>query len=266
MSMVDRELIPQWPKASLPHLARLTTLGELTTLIAHELSQPLAFIAAHGRASLRWLDQPSPEVDQVRIQVEAMVNSAHRAGQIIQRLRGLSRRATGGKCLLLVNDVIHDVVPLIAAEMRSNGVTLRLDLTRELPLVLGDRVQLQQVHLNLLLNGMRAMREVRTGRRKLLTIGSRHVRGQAVVEVKDNGTGLDPAYVERLFEPFFTTRSDGIGIGLSVCQSIVEAHGGRIWAARNRGPGATFKFTLPNAPRLPAESDVPARMEHGNAG
>ncbi len=253
--MVDRELMPQWPKGSLPHSAHLTTLGELTALIAHELSQPLAIIAAHGRAGLRRLDPPSPEVDQVRIQMEAMVNGVHRAGQIVQRLRGLSRRATEGKCLLLVNDVIDDVVPLIAAEMRSNDVTLRLDLSRELPLVLGDRVQLQQVLLNLLLNGVRAMKEAQVGRRKLLTIGLRHVRDHAVVEVKDNGTGLDPAYVERLFEPFFTTRSDGIGIGLSVCQSIVEAHGGRIWAARNRGPGATFKFTLPDAPRVPAESD-----------
>jgi C4-dicarboxylate-specific signal transduction histidine kinase len=244
--MLDRGSAPQWPQAALPHLARLTTLGELTVLIAHELSQPLAAIAANGRASLQWLNEPTLGVDKARTSVQAMVNSAHRAGQIVQRLRALSRRAEMGKSLLLVNDVIDDVVPLVAAEMQSNGVTLQMDLARDLPLVLGDRVQLQQVLLNLLLNGMHAVASVPVRRRKLM-IESRHVRGQLVVAVKDSGTGLDPDCLGRLFEPFFTTRPDGIGIGLTVCQSIIEAHRGRIWAARNRGPGATFKFTLPIA-------------------
>jgi C4-dicarboxylate-specific signal transduction histidine kinase len=235
-------------------LARLTTLGELTVLIAHELSQPLAAIAANGRASLEWLNGPTLAVDEARVSVQAMVKSAHRAGQIIQRLRGLSRRAATGKCVLLVNDVVDDVVPLVAAEMRSNGVTLKMALAREMPLVLGDRVQLQQVLLNLLLNGMHAVASMPAWRRKL-TIESRHVRDQVVVAVKDSGTGLDPDHVERLFEPFFTTRPDGIGIGLTVCQSIVEAHRGRIWAVRNRGHGATFKFALPITRFRPADSD-----------
>jgi C4-dicarboxylate-specific signal transduction histidine kinase len=252
--MLDRGSTPQWPQAALSHLARLTTLGELTVLIAHELSQPLAAIAANGRASLQWLNGPTLEVDEARASVQAMVNSAHRAGQIIQRLRGLSRSATTGKSLFLVNDIVDDVMPLVAAEMRSNGVTLEMDLAREMPLVLGDRVQLQQVLVNLLLNGMHAVASVPAWRRKL-TIESRHVRDQVVVAVKDSGTGLDPDYVERLFEPFFTTRTDGIGIGLTVCQSIVEAHRGRIWAARNRGHGATFKFALPITRCRPAGSD-----------
>jgi C4-dicarboxylate-specific signal transduction histidine kinase len=242
--MLDRGSAPQWPQAALPHLARLTTLGELTVLIAHELSQPLAAIAANGRASLQWLNEPTLGVDKARTSVEAMVNSAHRAGQIVQRLRALSRRAAMDKSRLHVNDVIDDVVPLVAAEMQSNGVTLQMDLAPELPLVLGDRVQLQQVLLNLLLNGMHAVASVPTRRRKLM-IQSRHVRDQVVVAVKDSGTGLDPDHLGRLFEPFFTTRPDGIGIGLTVCQSIIEAHRGRIWAARHRGAGATFKFTLP---------------------
>jgi C4-dicarboxylate-specific signal transduction histidine kinase len=244
--MLDRGSAPQWPQAALPHLARLTTLGELTALVAHELSQPLASIAANGRASLRWLNGPAPGLDEARINVQAVVDSANRAGQIIRRLRGLSQRAAAGKGLLLVHDVIDDVVPLVAAEMRSNGIILHMDLARELPLVLGDRVQLQQVLLNLLLNGMYAMASVPPCRRKLM-IESRHVRDQVVVAVTDSGRGLDPENVERLFEPFFTTRSNGIGIGLSVCQSIVEAHRGRIWAACNQGHGATFKFALPLA-------------------
>jgi C4-dicarboxylate-specific signal transduction histidine kinase len=201
------------------------------------------------------MGKPAPDIDQARMAVEAIVDCAHRAGQIIQRLRGLSRGATDGKSLLLLNDVIQDVIPLIAPEMRINDVTLKLSLANDLPPVLGDRVQLQQVLLNLLMNGMHAMTES-VCRYKVLGIETRRSANQVVVAVRDSGKGLDPAYLDRVFEPFFTTRANGVGIGLSVCQAIVKAHRGRIWAARNRGPGATFRFVLPIASRSAVDDEL----------
>ena len=252
--MLDRGSAPQWPQAALPHLARLTTLGELTVLIAHELSQPLAAIAANGRASLQWLNEPTLGVDKARTSVQAMVNSAHRAGQIIQRLRALSRKAEMGESLLLVNDVIDDVVPLVAAEMQSNGVTLQMDLARELPLVLGDRVQLQQVVLNLVMNGIEAMSSVDDRTLQLRIRSARHDPNQVVVAVADSGAGIDPQVIGRIFEPFYTTKPPGrgTGLGLSICDTIIADHGGRIEVDSALGAGSTFRIVLPAAEATPA--------------
>ncbi len=231
-------------ETDLPHVARLITLGELSASIAHELSQPLAAIVLNGEANLRWFDHSPPDVPNARAGVAAMLDSARRAGKIIDRLRALSRKSPPEKVELALNTVISDVIPLVQLEANSRQVCLQLDLACPSPRVVGDRIQLQQVVINLLLNGIQAMASTH-GRARELLIGSRQELNEAVVTVQDTGAGFAPLTMDRVFEPFFTTRDDGVGIGLSVCRMIIEAHDGRIWASCNRGHGATFHFALP---------------------
>jgi PAS domain S-box-containing protein len=232
-------------QAELAHVSRLTGLGELTASIAHEVNQPLTGVVTYGGACLRWLDGEVPRIDQARVAVEQMIGSARHASEVIARIRALSKKSASERMRFDINQAIDDVIAMILREIDAHGVALQLDLGTSLPSVDGDRVQLQQVIMNLLMNGIQAMSRV-TGRSRELLIRSReHGADQILVAVEDSGTGIEPEHVDRLFSAFFTTKPDGMGMGLSICRSIVEQHGGRIWAARNSDTGSTFQFTLP---------------------
>jgi two-component system, LuxR family, sensor kinase FixL len=238
-------------QTALAHATRLTTLGELTASIAHEVNQPLAAIVTNGDAGLLWLNREIPQLNEVRSAVEQMIDSAKHASEVIARLRALSRKITSENVRLDIDEVINEVLILIRREISNHQVSVRLDLASPLPPVFGDRVQLQQVILNLLVNGIQAMASVNDRPRELLIRSRKHNSEQVLVEVMDSGIGIDQEHVGQLFNPFFTTKADGMGMGLSICRSIIEAHGGRIWASRNAGPGTTLQFTL-NAHRATA--------------
>jgi two-component system, LuxR family, sensor kinase FixL len=233
-------------QAELAHVNRVMTLGELTASIAHEVNQPLAGIVTNGAASLRWLDRKPPELDEARGAVQSMIDDGMRASEVIKRIRALSKKTELQKLRLDVNDLIDDVVRLVERELLDHLVSLRLEVASALPAVLGDPVQLQQVIMNLVMNGMDAMAAV-TGRPRVLVIRAhRHEDEQVLIEVRDSGAGIEPQVIDNLFNAFFTTKSSGMGMGLSISRSIIEAHGGRIWATLNSGAGATFQFTLPS--------------------
>jgi PAS domain S-box-containing protein len=236
----------------LAHVARVTTLGELSASIAHEVNQPLAAILTNGQAGLRWLGHDPPDLDEVRGAVKRIVGDADRASEVIRRIRELSRKTAPQKARLDLNEVIKEVLPLVRREMATHRVALQLELAPALPPVLGDRVQLQQVLINLVINAIQAMAPV-TGRARTLVIRSRpHDAGQALVEVQDSGVGIDAENLARLFGTFFTTKPDGMGMGLSICRSIIDAHGGEVWVSCNDGPGITVRFTLPSSQERPA--------------
>ena len=230
----------------LAHVARVTTLGELTASIAHEVNQPLAAIVTNGEVGLQWLDREVPDLAEVRETLGDMIRNGRRAGEIIQRLRALSGKTETQKVALDINDVIREVIPLVHQEVLRHRVSLRLELAPTLPAVLGDRVQLQQVIINLLVNGMEAMAPITDRPREMVVRSQLDGSGQVLVAVQDSGVGIDPENAKQLFNAFFTTKPSGMGMGLSICRSIIEAHGGTLWASRNAGPGATFQFTLPS--------------------
>ena len=234
----------QEARAELAHVARVTTLGELAASIAHEINQPLAAIVADAEASLHWLAADPPDIDSVREAPAGVASDGHRAAEVIQRIRALCRRTDPQRDRLDINDVIREVVLLARHEVLGHRVSLRTDLASALPTVLGDRVQLQQVMINLVINGMEAMAPV-TDRPRELLIRSQYEADQVLLAVQDSGTGIDPDNADRMFGAFFTTKPSGMGIGLSISRSIIEAHGGRLWASPNAGPGATFQFSLP---------------------
>jgi PAS domain S-box-containing protein len=232
-------------QSDLAHVTRVTTLGGLTASIAHEVNQPLTGIVTNGAACLRWLDQEKPVLDEARRSVEDMVNDAQRASEVIQRIRALSRKSDLKRTPLDVNEVVDEVIRLVRREVLGHGATLRRELTPALPMVLADRVQLQQVIINLVMNGLQSMLSVTDRPRDLAIRSRRHQYGRVLVEVRDSGVGIDPKHADQLFNAFFTTKSSGMGMGLSICRSIIEAHGGRVWASNDAGPGAIFQFTLP---------------------
>ena len=240
------EKLQETSRAELAHLGRVSTLGQLTASIAHEVNQPLAAIVSNAEACLRWLDRGTPNLDEARGAVEGIIKDAHRAGEVIQRVRALSNKTDPQKAPLDINnDVVNEVVALVQREVFSHRVTLRAELAPALPMVLADRIQLQQVLINLVINSIEAMQPV-TDRPRELDIRSRQDEADRVlVTVKDCGVGISAENVDRLFNAFFTTKSSGMGMGLSICRSIIEAHGGRLSASGNVGPGATFQFTLP---------------------
>jgi C4-dicarboxylate-specific signal transduction histidine kinase len=232
-------------QAELAHVTRVTMLGEMTASIAHEINQPLAAIVANAEACLRWLNRVTPDLDAARTSVEWIVDDGNRAGEVIRHVRALANKTDLEKVPLDVNDVVREVIPLVQRELTSHQVLLRTELAPALPVVFGNRVQLQQVIINLVMNGIEAMESV-TDRPRELAIRSHQVdRGQLLVSVMDHGVGISPEDADRLFNAFFTTKPGGMGIGLSICRSIVEAHGGRLSASSNQGPGATFQFVLP---------------------
>jgi PAS domain S-box-containing protein len=232
-------------QAALAHVTRVTTLGELAASIAHEVSQPLGALVTNAEAGLRWLDHRTPELDEARRSVEMIIKDGIRAGEVIRRVRALSKKSEPQMAPLDINDVVNEVIALVQREVLSHKVSLRTELALALPAVLADRVQLQQVLINLVINGMEAMQPV-TDRPRQLVIRSRQDEAdQVMVTVTDCGVGISTEKSDQLFNPFFTTKSDGLGMGLSICRSIIEAHGGRLSASGNVGPGATFQFALP---------------------
>jgi PAS domain S-box-containing protein len=235
----------QEAQAELTHVTRVTTLGELTASIAHEVNQPLAGIVINGEASLRWLGHQTPDMDEVRHAVERVISDARRASDVIRRIRVLAKKATPEMVPIDVNDIIHDGLLLVQRQVLNQRVDLQLELESGLPPVLGDRVQLQQVVINLVINGIEAMVHVTDRPRRMLLRSHRDEGRQVLVSVQDSGVGIDPENANRLFNAFYTTKREGMGMGLSISRSIVEAHGGRIWATNNEGSGATIQFALP---------------------
>jgi len=236
-------------QTELAHVNRVTTLGELTASIAHEVNQPLTGIVTNGSACLRLLDREPPDLVEVRSAVDSIISDGMRASEVVRRVRALSRKADVQMAELNINDLICDVVRLLQREVLDHLASLRLDLASSPPHVLGDRVQLQQVIINLVVNGMEAMAAVTDRPRELVIRSSQRDADQVLVEIQDGGSGIEPENEDRLFNAFFTTKSHGMGMGLSVCRSIIQAHGGRIWASPNAGgAGATFRFTLPVPP------------------
>jgi len=233
-------------QANLAHVTRVTALGELVASIAHEVNQPLAAVVTNAAACLRWLDRSAPDLNEARGAVRSIINDGNRAGEVIQRVRALVNKTTDQKAPLDINEAINEAISLLQHELLSHRVSLQLELAPDLPLVLADRVQLQQVILNLIINGIEAMQPV-TDRPRELVIRSRQDEArQILVSVSDCGVGIATENAGQLFDAFFTTKSGGMGMGLSICRSIIEAHRGHLTAAGNAGHGATFQFTVPS--------------------
>jgi C4-dicarboxylate-specific signal transduction histidine kinase len=235
----------QAAQAELAHVARMTTLGELTAWIAHEVNQPLAGIVTNGTACLQWLGQKTPALDEARSAVEDMIGDAQRAGDVILEIRALSRKTAPKRAALDINELIQGVVRLVTREAQAHGASVRLELAPALPAVVGDRVQLQQVVINLVINAIQAMASVTARPRELSIRSRRNEAGHVLIEVADSGHGIGSSNADQLFKAFFTTKPAGMGMGLSICRSIIEAHGGNVWASDNTPSGAVFHFTLP---------------------
>src|SRR5207249_6448233 len=256
--VISRALTEHWlasealreAQAALTHVTRMTRLGEGTASFAHELNQPLAAIVNNANACLGLLSSGRHDLEAVREALADIVNDADRASAIIERVRGLAKRTPPQKVPLRLGDVVDDVVALAAAESEARRVAIRTDVAADVPVVLGDRVQLLQVLLNLVVNGMDAMSSVDEPERRLDILGRPDTRDggpAARISVQDRGVGLDAGRMDRLFEAFYTTKPHGMGMGLAICRSIIEAHGGRLWAESNQGPGPTCSFRLPAA-------------------
>ena len=235
----------QLAQSELAHVTRVMTMGELTASIAHEVNQPLGAIVTSAASGARWLTAEPPNIDKALRSLERIVNDGRRASQVIGRIRALMKRQTPRKGWLDINETILEVLALAQYELRRNNILLETRLARSLPLVQGDRVQLQQVLLNLIVNAIEAMSGIDTRRRELTLVCATDGPDAVAVEVRDSGTGLDAQFESHLFEPFYTTKAEGIGIGLSISRSIVEAHGGHLSAAANEPDGAVFRFSLP---------------------
>jgi PAS domain S-box-containing protein len=241
----QREISLREAQIELAHVNRVTTMGELAASIAHEVNQPLAGIITNANASLRWMGGELPNLDEAREAIKRITRDGKRAGDVVARMRALFKKARTTKERLDINEVIKEVVILTQSEARRNDVVLRMELAADLPAVMGDRVQLQQVIMNLILNGIEAVTPVEERARDLVIKTQRGEGDQVLVAVQDSGTGFDPRSVERIFDAFHTTKPGGLGMGLPISRSIVENHGGRLWAESNEGPGVTFQFNLP---------------------
>ena len=230
-------------QAELAHVTRLTTMGELAASIAHEVNQPLGAVVTNADACLRWLNRPTPDLNEVREAVQRIIRDGKRGGEVIGRIRLLLKNEEPARVPVDINETIRATVGLAQNEL--SGTDLQLNLAKQLPCVTADRVQLQQVLLNLMFNAMDAMKSVTDRPRVLRITASPHGTNAVLVAVQDSGVGLQPESLDNIFETFFTTKPKGLGMGLSISRSIVESHAGRLWAECNEGQGATFKFTLP---------------------
>jgi signal transduction histidine kinase len=239
----DRKRAEQF-QADLTHASRVSTMGELVASISHELAQPIQITTAHAKASLRWLQHDPPDITEVRKGTEKIMEAGALASEIINRLRSLYKKVPAKRELVAINEAIGEMVRMMRVEAEEHGVSIRADLKGDHPMVLADRVQLYQVLMNLMLNGIEAMKE--TG--GVLTVKSQTGEdGQIEVSIRDIGPGLPAGKVDQIFDAFFTTKPQGSGMGLAICKSIVESQGGRIWADGEGEHGATFHFTLPVA-------------------
>jgi PAS domain S-box-containing protein len=228
----------------LAHINRVTTMGQLTASIAHEVNQPIAAAITNAGAGLRWLAAQPPNLEKVRATFESIIRAGNQASDVIGRIRALIKKVPAHKSPLDINETIRETIALTRGEMQHHYILLQTDLANDLPIIRGDRVQLQQVILNLIMNAIEAMSEVSEGSRVLL-IGSRaDAPDGVIVTVQDSGPGLKPECLDRIFDPFYTTKPTGMGMGLSICRSIAEEHGGRLWATANAARGAIFQFTL----------------------
>ena len=239
-------------QADLAHINRVTTMGELTASLAHEIKQPIAATVMNAQACLRWLKRDQPDLDEVREAADRIVRDGNRASDIIERLRSFYKKSPPKRELVQVNEIVQEMVGLLWGEANRYAVSIRRDFAADLPTITADRVQLQQVLMNLMLNAIEAMKE--TG--GVLTVSSQlNQDGRVLISVSDTGVGLPAEKADQIFNAFFTTKAQGSGMGLAISRSIVESHGGRLWATSNFGRGATFHFTLPTAAdalRVPA--------------
>jgi signal transduction histidine kinase len=222
-------------------------MGQLTASIAHEINQPLAAIITNADACLLWLEADRPNLEEARQAATRIIRNGHRADDIIKSVRTLTRKSAPEMVPLHINDVIREVIVLIGGEFRRRGVRVETLLSSDLGSVIGDRVQLQQVVLNLIMNGIEAMADSAHGQRRIQIRSGNDESGGVLVAVTDSGLGLDLARADRLFDAFFTTKPEGMGMGLSICRSIIDAHGGRLWASPNLPNGTVFQFILPAA-------------------
>jgi C4-dicarboxylate-specific signal transduction histidine kinase len=239
----ERERLRQ-AQADLAHVNRVTTMGELTASLAHEVNQPIAAAITNANTCLRWLTRDHPDLKEAREAASRIVADATRAAQIISRIRLLFQKGTPQWELVDVNEVIREMIVLLRGETKRYSISVRAELAADLPQVLGDRVQLQQVMMNLMVNGIEAMKDVNRTR-ELIIKSQRGENEQLRVSVSDTGVGLPSRQVDQVFNAFFTTKPHGTGMGLRISRSIVESHGGRLWAADNSPPGSSFYFTLP---------------------
>ncbi|NVI09615.1 trifunctional serine/threonine-protein kinase/ATP-binding protein/sensor histidine kinase [Paraburkholderia youngii] len=234
----------------LAHANRVTTMGQLAASIGHEIKQPIGSITLNASAVLRWLASDAPDMTEVRQALDKIVSDAMRAGEVMTRIHGLVKKASTCNEIVRINEVIREVLALTSSEANVKGVSVRLQLAEELPIIQGDRVQLQQVMLNLIVNAIDAMSAVDEGPRELTVGSDMNEPGSVLVTVRDSGPGIAPEDTAHLFEPFYTTKASGMGMGLSICRSIIEAHGGRLWASANVPHGAIFQFTVPVSPAV----------------
>jgi len=236
-------------QTELAHVNRVATMGQLSASIAHEVNQPVTAVLINANVAQHWLSTQTPDLDQARQALGRIVNNGRRAGEIIGRIRALIKKVAPQKDRVDINEAILEVIALTRSELVRSSVSLQAQLASDLPPIEGDRIQMQQVLLNLIINAVEAMRGVSEGARELW-IGSRtDASGGVLVEVRDTGPGVDPQSLDRLFEAFYTTKDSGMGMGLSICRSIIEAHGGRVWGTANLPRGAVFQFTLPAQPQ-----------------
>ena len=234
-------------QAELAHVSRVTTLGQFTASIAHEVNQPIAAARNNARAGLNFLDRRPPDLAEVREALDCIVGDTDRAADIIDRIRDHIKKAPPKKEHFDLNEAIDEVVVLARSAISKNGVSVQTPPAERVLPVEGDRVQLQQVVLNLILNAVEAMGSVQEGPREL-SISTEQTQAKGVlVTVRDSGPGIDGEHLERVFQPFYTTKSSGVGMGLSICRSIIDAHGGRLWAEANEPRSSVFQFTLPSA-------------------
>jgi C4-dicarboxylate-specific signal transduction histidine kinase len=235
-------------EAELAHTTRIMSMGEITSSIAHEINQPLGAIVNYGNACLRLITTGSADLTDIATALSEIVNDANRASSIIARIRSLSKKDLPEMVVLEVKDLVSEILPLVRYELNRRRIVLKIVLSDNLFPVVGDRIQLQQVLLNLVINGMEAMHQVPEDQRHLSIEAESHVSEEksfVLITVADSGIGLKAEDLPRLFETFYTTKAKGMGMGLAISRSIVEAHGGRLWAATNADPGATFQFVLP---------------------
>ena len=237
-------------RSQLAHIARVTTLGEMTATIAHEVNQPLTAVLINGNACLHWLDAEPPDLNEARKNIANIVRDANRASGIVVQVRDLTKGLPPENDWLRVNELILATTLLIDREIQRNQISMQTQLSDDEPLIQGDRVQLQQVLLNLLLNAIEALSSVSIGSRHLVIASTKKDLKSVLVSVYDSGKGFPSNDLDRLFDPFYSTKSDGMGMGLTISRSIVESHGGRIWATPNSPCGAVFQFTLPIDSRL----------------